>query len=363
MIVSLHENVYPQFIELKEIGDKLMADYTIKDVARLANVSIATVSRVLNGTKRANPETREKVMSAVELTGYRPNALARGLVNKRTHAIGVMIPEISNEIFAQVINGLESILDAKGYSIFLAITNGNEEKELKYFQSFEDKKIDGIILSGVKYSSNHKQFFSNKKIPAVVIGQQFQLQGFPNINIDNIGGAHMATTHLLDNGHTKIGFISAPLYDLAVGVDRLKGFKQAMKDRQISVSKQSVVYADSFKISSGYEAAKTMLAHTYKPTAIFAATDRLALGAMNYLHDHGLKIPQDCSIIGFDDVEISSLVRPKLTTVHVNYSEYGTQAANLLLELLENDTRHLKTNIVFPTTLALRDSVITNTIM
>lgn len=337
-----------------------MADYTIKDVARMANVSIATVSRVLNGTKRANPETREKVMRAVELTGYRPNALARGLVNKRTHVIGVMIPEISNEIFAQVINGLESILDAEGYSILLAITNGNKEKEMKYFQLFEDKKIDGIILSGVKYSSSLKQFFSKKQIPAVVIGQQFQLHGFPSVNIDNVEGAHKATTHLLDNGHTKIGFISAPLYDLAVGGDRLKGFRQAMKERHMSVSKQSVVHADSFKINSGYEAAKEMLANTFKPTAIFAATDRLALGAMNYLYDHGWKIPQDCSIIGFDDIEIAPLVQPKLTTVHVNYAEFGIQAANLLLELLEDNSKNLKSSIIVPTTLVIRDSVKSN---
>ncbi|MCD9021395.1 LacI family DNA-binding transcriptional regulator [Cohnella silvisoli] len=334
-----------------------MQEFNIKDVARLAGVSIATVSRVLNGTKRVNPETREKVMKVIEATDFRPNALARGLISKRTNVVGVMIPDISNEIFSRFVNGLESVLEPNGYSLFLGITNGKEETELKYLQLFEDKQIDGIILSGVSYSKNHKHFFQKTRMPIIVSGQQFRDSGIPFVNIENVAGSHMATTYLLNKGHKKIGYISAPLFDIAVGVNRLEGFKKAMKEWQLPISRQSVVVADSFKTSSGYDAAKKLMELSVKPTAIFAATDRIAIGAMNYLYDNGYSIPEDCSVIGFDDIEVSSLLRPSLTTVNVDYVESGFQSGKQLLKLLNRQPDEVVGDILLMPSLSIRNSV------
>lgn len=190
---------------------------TIKDIAKLADVSIATVSRVLNNSKPVSFEVRDKVLGLLAETGYHPNAIARSLVSKETHIIGVMIPDLANDNFAHLIKGIESVLGTYGYSIFLAITGGKTEKEIKYFQLFKEKQLDGVILSGVQYVEEHENFFKNNQIPLVAVGQEF-------------------SQYLLEQGHRRIAFISAPLNDQAAGMDRLLGFKKALMEYQCPVA-------------------------------------------------------------------------------------------------------------------------------
>ena len=327
---------------------------TIKDIAKLADVSIATVSRVLNNSKPVSFEVRDKVLRLLAETGYHPNAIARSLVSKETHIIGVMIPDLANDNFAHLIKGIESVLGTYGYSIFLAITGGKTEKEIKYFQLFKEKQLDGVILSGVQYVEEHENFFKNNQIPLVAVGQEFSQYAIPSANVDNVAAAFDATQYLLEQGHRRIAFISAPLNDQAAGMDRLLGFKKALMEYQCPVAADWILEGD-FTPGSGYRAMERLLQIDKRPTAVFVAADRMCTGAMNCLYDYGLQVPEDMSLIGFDDIELASLVRPALTTIHVDPFEFGRTASHLLLSLLKEEA--VENKVVLPHRIVVRQTV------
>jgi len=329
-------------------------DLTMKDIAERAGVSVATVSRVLNKTKPVSSELKKKVLDIVKETGYKPNALARSLIKQRTGTIGVIIPDMDNETFADLIKGIELITDKNDYVILVTNTMGEVKKELEMFNLFEEKRLDGIIFSGVSLTEKHIEFFEKYKIPTVVVGQTFNKLDFPSVTIDNFQASFDITEYLIDLGHENIGMIRGPLYDIQAGKERLLGYKTALRENDYLVNKDYIIQGD-FTINSGYKAMEEIWRNEIKPTAIFSASDKMAIGALNYCLDHGLKVPEDVSIAGFDDMELATAVRPALTTIHQDQVEKGIKTAEILLDLIEKEGKE-SYNIQLPYTLIERDS-------
>lgn len=328
---------------------------TIKDVAQRAGVSIATVSRVINDSKPVSPELKKKILDIIEETGYKPNALARGLIKKNTSIIGIIIPDIANLNLAEVIKGIEGEADKNNFDIIVSNSHALVEKELEIFDVFREKQLDGILFSGVYFSEKHQKFFERYRIPIVVIGQHFPGVDLPSVTINNFQAAYEATSYLIQLGHKEIGMITGPLEDMAAGRDRYRGFSAALEEN--GLQKRDEYFAEtSFTIRGGYAAMEEIFKKTSDPpTAIFAGADSIAIGAMNCCFDAGLEVPQDISIIGFDDNILASAVRPPLTTISINHEEIGVVATGLLLDKIKgNEKGHW--NVQVPYRLVVRQS-------
>lgn len=308
---------------------------TIKDIARSAGVSTATVSRVLNDSKFVSPDLRQRVMQVIRETGYKPNALARGLIKKQTQLIGVILPDLANQNFARLIEGVENVAKKNNFAIIVSNSHGKIRDELEILDVFREKQIDGIIFSGVRFAEEHKEFFERYRVPTVMVGQTFPELDVPSVNINNFQAAYDVTRYLIELGHERIAMITGPMYDRSAGRDRYWGFSAALKESGLT-EHGSYVQQGDFDIASGYEAMRRILAGGGShPTAVFAASDRMAVGALNCCLDFGLRIPEDISIVGFDGNEISLAVRPTLTTLVQDHSEIGAVAARLLIERLQ----------------------------
>ncbi|WP_268898744.1 LacI family DNA-binding transcriptional regulator [Brevibacillus migulae] len=323
-------------------------------MAQLANVSIATVSRVLNQSKPVSPELREKVMRIVAETGFQPNAIARSLVNKETRIIGVMVPDISNNFFSSLINGIDSIIHEWNYSLFLAISDEEVEKELKYLRLFKEKQLDGMIVASIHFLEQHKHILAENQIPLVVTGHDLPEFDIPTVNVNNVQAAYDAVSYLIAQGHRHIACISGPLWDPPCGLDRLGGYRKAMRAHGIPIPDGFMAEGD-FTAESAYEAMGRIFQAQQRPTAVFVASDLMAVGAMNYLHDQGIRVPEDVSVMGFDNLEIASLARPMLTTVHNDPFMYGKAAGEQLLKMLRNEP--VERRSVVPHRLVIRKSV------
>ncbi len=303
---------------------------TIKDIAEKAGASIATVSRVLNDSKPVSPELKKKILKIIEETDYKPNALARGLINNQTSLLGVIIPDIGNQTFASLINGIEWVADENKFDIVVSNSHGQTEKELEIFDVFREKQLDGIIFSGVVLTEKHRYFFDKYKVPTVIVSQNFSRDEIPSVTINNFQAAYEATSYLIELGHERIGMITGFLKDIAAGMDRYRGFSTALREHALQEYSEYIKEGD-FTLISGYRGMEEILKNRVIPTAIFAASDKMAIGAMNSCFDNGLKVPDDLSLVGFDDLEIASVVRPTLTTIHQDHHEIGKIAARLLI--------------------------------
>ncbi|KQL45847.1 transcriptional regulator [Brevibacillus choshinensis] len=327
---------------------------TIKDIAQLANVSIATVSRVLNNSKPVRPELRDKVMRVVEETGFQPNAIARSLVNKETRIIGVMIPDISNNFYSNLLYGVDSVISEYDYSMFLAISDETVEKELKYLRLFKEKQIDGVILASIHFLEGNIHSLHEMQVPMVVTGHDLHGYQIPTVNVNNVQASYDATAYLISQGHRRIACVSGPLWDPPCGLDRMGGYRKAMRAHGLPIPEGFVAEGD-FTPKSGYEAVKRIFEEKERPTAIFVATDLMAVGVLNYLHDEGIRVPDDVSVMGFDNLEIASLTRPMLSTVHNDPYMYGRAAGEQLLKQLRNEPIERMSTV--PHDLVIRQSV------
>lgn len=308
----------------------------------------------MNNSKPVSPELREKVMAIVEETGFQPNAIARSLVNKETRIIGVMVPDIANNFFSSLIYGIDSIISQFDYSMFLAISDEVVEKELKYLRLFKEKQLDGIILSSIHFLDGHGQYLHEMQVPLVVTGHELPGYDIPTVNVNNVQAAYDATSYLIAQGHKKIACIPGPLWDGPCGLDRLGGYRKAMKAHGLPVTDGFVAEGD-FTAESAYEAMKRIFQEKERPTAVFVATDLMAVGVLNFLHDQGVRVPEDVSVMGFDNLEIASLTRPMLTTVHNDPYMYGRAAGEQLLKLLRNEQVQRVSTV--PHNLVVRQSV------
>ncbi len=309
----------------------------IKEVARRAGVSIATVSRVINNTAPVSPKLRKKVEDIIEETGYRPNALAKELQSNKTNTIGVLISVEVLDLtsLGSTINAITDVLRKKGYNLMLANSRFDQKEELDYFKVFQEKRVDGILYFAVSFTDDHYIMLKKYPIPIVMIGQENDRLNLPCILQDNYNAAMDATKYLIEMGHVDIGYIGLPEYDAAAGLERRRGFEAAMKASNLTINPDFLDEGD-FSIESGYNSMKRIIKRTDRRlTAIFAATDFMALGAIHYLHEIGLTVPDHISIIGFDDVDVAAYINPPLTTIHSDNDTVGRQAAELLLQIIE----------------------------
>jgi DNA-binding LacI/PurR family transcriptional regulator len=313
---------------------------TIKDVAKKAGVSIASVSRVINDSKPVSPELRERILNVIEQTGYKPNAMARGLKIKASGLIGLITPDIENGTFAELVKGIEEVIEENSMNLIVSNSKGEVEKELKALHIFKEQQIDGIIFSGVKFTEKHKKYFERYQVPTVVVSQKFPGSGLPSVTIDNIEAAYQAVKYLIDKNHKNIAVIHGPLYDRSSGEERLIGYQKALKEAGISITKEYITQGD-FTIKSGYQAMEKIIKNSVKmPTAVFAASDRMAIGALDACLDNGYIVPEDISIMGFDDIELAEIVRPKLTTMSIDHSRLGKKVIEILLDRIKNNNEN-----------------------
>lgn len=328
---------------------------TIYDVAREAGVSMATVSRVVNNNPNVKPQTRKKVFEAIERLGYRPNAVARGLASKRTTTVGVVIPDISNSIFSEVARGIEDIANMYHYNIILCNSDKRKEKEIRVINTLLEKQVDGLLFMGGAVTEDHLQAFQTSQVPIVLCGTSDEHNSMPSVDIDHQAAAYDSVKLLIDNGHRKIGMISGTLQDPANGFARYQGYKQALEEAGIPFS-ENLVRIGNYKYESGYEVMKYFLELADRPTAIFAATDEMAIGAIHAIQDYGLRVPEDISVISVDNIRMASMVRPELTTVAQPMYDIGAVSMRLLTKLMKKEPVDLE-KVVLPHEIIHRKSV------
>jgi LacI family sucrose operon transcriptional repressor len=327
---------------------------TIKDIAAMANVSRSTVSRALNNSGYVSEDARKRIEKVVKETGYIPSQQAQSLRTKETKIIGVILPTIQTETSSKIFTGVDSILSEHGYQILLATTQLDTSRENEYLNLLQVRQVDGIILVATNTDSSLLEEVNKLRIPIVVIGQE--IDGVANVLYNDYHVARELTSLFIRKGHTKVGFIGVDETDKAVGYLRQKGYLDQMKENDLEIEKHWI-QKGVFNVESGYHAMETMMKQSKsKPTAIFAVTDRLAIGAMSYLKDIGLHIPDDVAIAGIGASEISQYVEPTLTTVDYRYKQAGIEAATLLLQILSSG-RNTFEKIVLDYRLVLRNSI------
>ncbi|WP_422446600.1 LacI family DNA-binding transcriptional regulator [Thermoanaerobacterium sp. DL9XJH110] len=329
---------------------------TIKDIAKLANVSITTVSRVLNGKFDGVSETtRKRIEKIAGELNYRPNRLARGLVTKRTNTLGLILPDITNPFFPQIVRAVEDTANKFGYNLILCNTDDDSGKERLYIQVLKEKCVDGIVFTTSTNPSaeNIKQLI-DFGIPFVLVDRYIDIDHLPGVYTDGVSGMYQAVKHLIEMGHEKIAFISGPKQSKTAN-QRFLGYVKALEEHGISV-RDGLIKDGNFKMSGGQNAIKDLLACGEDFTAVACANDLMAVGAMEVLRQEGIKIPEEISITGFDNISLSNVVHPKLTTVEQPSYEMGQKATAMLVKLIEG--RPLKKNeVVLKPRLIVRDSV------
>lgn len=325
---------------------------TIYDVARHAGVSLATVSRVVNGSTSVKPSTRNKVLKAIEELGYRPNAVARGLASKKTTTIGVVLPDISSMFFAELARGIQDIANMYHYDIIISSSDQNRDKEIQLIESLLEKQVDGLLFLGGDITEEHRQLFTSSHIPVVLVGVNDPLHQLPSVRIDLERAAYDATEYLLQKGHKRIAFLTSSLHS-AFNQVRYNGYVQALKQHNVPFDDDLVI-----EIRPVYEAALHTLSHLLKlenrPTAIFAQNDEIAIGAIHAAQDMGLDVPEDLEVIGFNNTRISLMVRPTLTTVVQPMYDIGAVSMRLLTKLINEEETH--TEVVLPHRMEIRQS-------
>ena len=307
----------------------------IHDVAKRANVSIATVSRVLNESDhKVSVETAERVRQAVEELDYRPNALARALQTNKTMTVGVIIPDISNHYYAEIVRGIQDVADREGYNIILQNTDRNHDRIVKSIYLLREKIVDGIIFSGGTIDG-YEPLSALKELRdrVVVIGRHDV--NFPAVMVDNISGASMAVQHLVDLGHQRIGFIGWA-DNSTTAADRLSGYKSTLAQNGCRFEPE-LVRQGALTPESGYREAKKMLTLKNRPTAIFAGNDQMAFGVINAAMEIGLKVPEDLAVMGFDNIPLSSYFVPPLSTIEIPMFTLGTNSMETLVNLISGN--------------------------
>ncbi|GAC1396893.1 MAG: LacI family DNA-binding transcriptional regulator [Chloroflexota bacterium] len=335
---------------------------TISDVARLAGVSQATVSRVVSGDVPVAASTRGRVEAAIKELNYTPNGFARGLVTKTSSTVALILPDIANPFFPALARGVQDIASVKGLSVMISNSDSDAERERAQIQAFLSKQVDGIIIVSAGITAADVQDLVARGIQLVLAGRGVKQNHTPGNNrvppgcdwvrIENYRGAFEATQHLLGLGHRDIAMINGPP-QISTSQERLAGYRAALETSGIPF-RPAFIEEGSYQFEGGYRAAEKLLKKA-NFTAIFAANDSMAIGALQGLKAQGLRLPDDVSIVGFDDVPLSSLVSPGLTTMGVSSYEMGTQAAQLLLERISGKRKRGKQVMIEPF-LVLRES-------
>lgn len=327
---------------------------TIYDVAREANVSMATVSRVVNGNQNVKPATRKKVLEVIDRLEYRPNAVARGLASKKTTSVGVIIPDISNNLNAELARGIEDIATMYRYNIILANSDQNEEKELSLLDTMLGKQVDGIVMMTEEVTETIQRAVENCPVPIVLAGSMSATEKVASVNIDYYQAAREAIQLLIDNGHSKIAFVSGPLQYTVNGQQKLSAYKDALQEAGLELDETLIVSGDG-SYDDGLESWKVLSVLEQQPTAIFVGNDELAIGLVHGIQDNGKIVPTDVEVISFENSKLARMVRPQLTSVVLPLYDIGAVAMRLLTKYMNKEDVQER-NVILPHRIELRDS-------
>jgi len=325
------------------------APVTLKDVALRAGVHPATASRALNPETRilVSEDTARRVLDAAEELGYSPNPVARSLRTRRSHTVGVLIPDLNNPLFPPIVRGLEDRLAAAGYVALIGNTDSDDRRERIIFDQMRARHVDGLVLATARLRHPLLAEASRAEIPVVLINRLAQDYSFPSVSVDNERGVRMAISHLSGLGHRRIAHIAGP-QEMSTGLSRYRGFVTAMESSGLPVDSELTVFAKAFSVEEGVRCSRLLLdqcaARPGQPgcTAIFAANDMLAVGCYSALDEAGLNCPEDMSVVGFNDMPFIDRLRPPLTTVRFPHYQVGTEAAQLLLERIAEKNAPVK---------------------
>lgn len=326
----------------------------VKDIAEVAEVSAATVSRVLNERGSVRPELRERVLSAIAELGYEPNELARSLRVKRTRTLGVLVSDITNPFFAELVRGVEDVAQRQGFSIVLCNSEEDPLKEHLYLRLLRSKRVDAIVLSPSSQSPVELSRTQRLDIAVVCVDRRYEDLATDSVLADNRGGARAAVLHLAEHGYRRMGMISGRL-SATTGRERLEGFHQGLSDAGLPAVEELIRVSD-FSLAGGREAMKQLLNAQPPPEAVFVANNLMTIGALQVLWEQGVAVPADMALIGFDDMPWAELLAPPLSVVAQPAYELGSTAAALLLERLSGQLSGPPRELRLPTQLIARAS-------
>lgn len=321
---------------------------TLDDVASEAGVSTATVSRCLNSPDRVSAKTREKVLDVVKKLGYTPNFGAQALAAKRTNTFGAIVPTMNNAIFAAGLQAFQEELGRNSATLLLASSSYNAQVEEEQIRSLVSRGADGLLLIGTKRSEQIYNFLDDRQIPYVIAWSYAENEKRSCVGFDNFQASYELTQKAIELGHKKFAVISVHTSSNDRADGRVKGIRNALQDNGIDAQKMALIECE-YSIENGAKNFKTLMQAQEKPTIIMCGNDVLAAGAVKQAHDMGLKIPDDISITGFDNIELASVIEPALTTVHVRHKRMGMVAAQVLLKQV--DDKSYRENIKLDTRL------------
>lgn len=327
---------------------------TIKDVAEKANVSVATVSRILNGLEGYSEETRLKVTSVVEEMGYRRNAIAMNLKTKTTRTIGVMLPKVETTFYVEILNGIEEMAHKNNYSVFICTTGTNSHLMPYYLNVLSERQVDGIIACSLSPKDMYDKDIVDTKIPCILVSTFSPRFSIPYIKVDDFGASYAATNYLIENGHTKIAMLGGDREDPIAGLPRLEGYIKALKEHNLPIN-ESLIKHNGFSFEGGKRSMEELLGENIKFTAIFASCDDVAVGAMFIANKRGIKIPKDLSIIGYDNTKVAEMAYPPLTALAQPSYEMGQKSVEMLIKTITSNKK--SESIIMPFEIIERETV------
>ena len=305
---------------------------SIKDIARLAGVSHSTVSRALRNSPLIPAATAERIQRIANETGYRASAVARSLVTRRTQTVGVVVTSIADPFNGEVFAGIEELANQHGYAVVLANSQGNAEREVAVVRALQEQRIDGVLVASSRVGALYMPLLSQLQIPIVLINNHHPSEFVHSVAIDNVDGAYRAVQHLIELGHRDIAYVG-DRFGLESDADREAGYRKALRGAKLSPRRGFVIPGDG-KPEGGMAAARKLLALASRPTAVFCYNDMTALGVLREATERGLRLPEELSVVGFDDLFFAPLLNPPLTTIHQPRNEIGRMAMRLLFALL-----------------------------
>lgn len=330
---------------------------TITDVARIANVSKASVSAVLNNKPTVSPKTREKILKVIKKLNYRPNEVARSLSSRKTKSIGLVIKEIDNPYFARVMKGVFDVCCEQGFTVLLGSSELSPAQEFQSIETLTLQRVDGLIISPLQGLDSNFTYLADlihDGYPLVMLGT---VKNYTTniVDVNNVSAAYQAVSYLIRLGHTGIAYFSGPAYS-AHSFDRFEGYQHALIDHKIPIRKDYIFEVGSY-IANGYQAGKNFFSNqSIIPSAVFCYNDLVAIGLIDALIELGIKVPEQVSVIGFDDIDICASVKIPLTTIHVPAYEIGRKASDLLIRQIQNSNQSDNEKIILETKLIERNS-------
>jgi LacI family transcriptional regulator len=326
---------------------------TIRDVARAAGVSVATVSRVFNNSGPVHEETRARVREVAGALRYSPNSAARSLITAKSNTLGVLLPDLYGEFFSEVIRGIDQTAQHNGYHVLVSSSHESQARIEDAIRAMRGR-VDGLIVMSPDIDGPTLAANLPDSLPVVLLNCAVDGTSYDAISVDNFGGAYAMVRHLLSTGGTRVAIItgSSRNYDAR---ERLRGYRAALRDAGAE-QQEGWEIAGDFTETGGYRAAREIAALSSRPTAVFAANDAMAIGALSAFREVGLRVPEDIAVAGFDDIPMARYMSPPLTSVHVEISELGARAMGVLLAAVQEKNRHERQQVVLPTTLVVRQS-------